>query len=461
MNYSLFKPARVAAAVAASLLVSSCTTEQVINAALSKDPKAMVRNMAKSKVETYKRDPRLLLSDFERLQTELDRLFGNVRQESEKKWGKEESEVLPGAKVYVKYTEQYKNRIIVDYEKSTIRIEHIQDPQAAKRVRDAVMVALLTPQDPKSADVFSDKEVDLSGTPFLQTLVLDQNGRTMQSREDVERYADYLAGRIQQRRIVVKGRPIEVVYVDIDMIGAAEIRLAAANAAKAKKSFPRPPRATGKPLDLTPDQMAADRGDPNNYKSADKLAPRFLPIVNKYAEKTGVDPSLIFGIIYTESRFNPYAVSTAQAYGMMQLVPKSGGIEAYRRAKGEQVAPTKEYLMDPENNIELGATYIQMLLFDHWMKGVGNLPSREYCAISAYNTGPGNLAKAFTGTSSRLGEAQSKANGMQAHELFDFLRANLPYQETRDYLHRVAAARLHYKEMFYSGKTTPVEVASR
>jgi hypothetical protein len=315
MNYSLFKPARVAAAVAASLLVSSCTTEQVINAALSKDPKAMVRNMAKSKVETYKRDPRLLLSDFERLQTELDRLFGNVRQESEKKWGKEESEVLPGAKVYVKYTEQYKNRIIVDYEKSTIRIEHIQDPQAAKRVRDAVVVALLTPQDPKSADVFSDKEVDLSGTPFLQTLVLDQNGRTMQSREDVERYADYLAGRIQQRRIVVKGRPIEVVYVDIDMIGAAEIRLAAANAAKAKKSFPRPPRATGKPLDLTPDQMAADRGDPNNYKSADKLAPRFLPIVNKYAEKTGVDPSLIFGIIYTESRFNPYAVSTAQAYG--------------------------------------------------------------------------------------------------------------------------------------------------
>jgi hypothetical protein len=39
---------------------------------------------------------------------------------------------------------------------------------------------------------------------------------------------------------------------------------------------------------------------------------------------------------------------------------------------------------------------------------------------------------------------------MRPDEVFDYLRANLPYVETRDYLLRVAAARKHYKELFYS-----------
>ena len=39
---------------------------------------------------------------------------------------------------------------------------------------------------------------------------------------------------------------------------------------------------------------------------------------------------------------------------------------------------------------------------------------------------------------------------MRPDELFDYLRNNLPYMETRDYLMRVASARRHYREMFYS-----------
>lgn len=41
---------------------------------------------------------------------------------------------------------------------------------------------------------------------------------------------------------------------------------------------------------------------------------------------------------------------------------------------------------------------------------------------------------------------------MSPDELFDYLRANLPYAETRDYLLRVSAARRHYKQMFYAEK---------
>jgi membrane-bound lytic murein transglycosylase C len=60
---------------------------------------------------------------------------------------------------------------------------------------------------------------------------------------------------------------------------------------------------------------------------------------------------LIYAIIKIESSFNPYAVSSAPAYGMMQLVPSSGGREAYRKAKGEDKMPDKEYLFNADNNI--------------------------------------------------------------------------------------------------------------
>lgn len=437
-------------AVASALSLPACTTKQLTDVALSKDPKAALKNIGHNKIETYKRNPQALIADFERLKVELDRLFGDVKQESEKKWGAEESETLPGPKRYVKYTQQYKNRIIVDYEKGTIRIEHIQDSAAVEKLHGAIVVALLTPENPKSADVFSDKDVILDGKPFLQDLVLNQNKQIMKTREDVERYAGYLvANKLKTRKIRVNGTPVDVVYIEIEMIGAEQDRIAAATPPKKIQKKPSK-KGVPQPIDTQPDKKAHERADPNRYAAADKIAPKFLPMVNRYAKATGIDPALIFGVIYQESRFNPHAVSSAGAYGMMQLVPKSGGIEAFRKAKGESIQPTKEYLMDPENNIELGSTYLSMLLFDFWTKNVGNIPAREYCAISGYNTGPGNVARAFSGSTNKLDVAQKKANSMRPDELFDYLRNNLPYIETRDYLMRVASARRHYREMFYS-----------
>lgn len=448
---------RVAPAVlGASLLLTACSTEQMtqqaLRVAMAKDPKAMLTSMAEGQVDIYRRDPLQLLNDFDRLRQELVKRFAEVQDESEKKWGAEEAQTLPSPKKYVKYTHQYKNRIVVDYEKSSIRIEHIQEPGAANNLRNAVVVALLTPQDPKSADVFSDSEVLLDGPPFLQSLVLDQNKKAMLSRQDVERYADFLvASRLQTRRITVGGAKVDVVYVQIDMIGAVSEPVPVADKKPGKKPGSKSGAKPG-PVNLRPDARAGDRADPNNYATADKIAPKFLTIVNRYADKTGVDPALIFAIIYQESRFNPNAVSSAQAYGMMQLVPKSGGLEAYRKARGESVKPTKEYLMDPESNIELGATYLSMLMFDYWTKNINNMPAREYCVISGYNTGPGNVSRAFTGSTGKLTEAQYKANAMSPEELFDHLRSNLPYAETRDYLLRVTSARRHFQQLFYAAK---------
>ncbi len=126
----------------------SCNTQQVINVALSKDPKAAVRAMAENQAEVYKRDPQALVNDFNRIAAEVGRLFTVLKGESAKRWGKTEAETLPSPKRYVKYSEKYRNRVVVDYESNTVKVEHLDEADVVARLRSAIVVTLLTPEDP-------------------------------------------------------------------------------------------------------------------------------------------------------------------------------------------------------------------------------------------------------------------------------------------------------------------------
>ena len=61
----------------------------------------------------------------------------------------------------------------------------------------------------------------------------------------------------------------------------------------------------------------------------DKRVERYKDEIFKQSERFGIDPAIVFAIIHTESSFNPKARSHIPAYGLMQLVPKSGGRDAY------------------------------------------------------------------------------------------------------------------------------------
>ncbi len=89
-----------------------------------------------------------------------------------------------------------------------------------------------------------------------------------------------------------------------------------------------------------------------------------------------VDPLLVAAIIKCESTFNPMAVSSAGAVGLMQLMPETAEELALEK-KIDYV--NSEELYKPEINIEIGFYYIQKLR----KRYKGNL----VLSLAAYNAG--------------------------------------------------------------------------
>jgi soluble lytic murein transglycosylase-like protein len=171
-------------------------------------------------------------------------------------------------------------------------------------------------------------------------------------------------------------------------------------------------------------------------------ARKFQSYVERHSKKFKISSCLIYAVIEAESNFNVTAASPASAYGLMQLVPESGGRAAYRMVYGSDEIPSREYLEDPDKNIELGAAYLR--LSGDFFAGVKDQLSREYCQIAAYNTGAGNVLKAFGGGYS---QAIEMINSLSAPEVYEQLTTNLPYEETRNYLPKVLAYRREFASL--------------
>jgi hypothetical protein len=96
-------------------------------------------------------------------------------------------------------------------------------------------------------------------------------------------------------------------------------------------------------------------------------------LINTAAEKYGVAPDLVAKVIQAESNFNPNAVSSAGAGGLMQLMPATAG----------DFGLSPEERFDPAKNIDVGTNYLSDLL----NRFGGNIEE----ALAAYNWGMGNV----------------------------------------------------------------------
>jgi soluble lytic murein transglycosylase len=139
------------------------------------------------------------------------------------------------------------------------------------------------------------------------------------------------------------------------------------------------------------------------------LYPRpFLEIVRRQARANRLDPYLVMGLIRQESAFNPGAISSANARGLMQLLPKT----AARQARQKRGVGRRIY--DPAVNIRLGSAYLASLL-----KMFGG---SEEQALAAYNAGD-----------SRVKEWLSQRQFSEPAEFAE----TIPFRETRVYVQTV------------------------
>ncbi len=175
-----------------------------------------------------------------------------------------------------------------------------------------------------------------------------------------------------------------------------------------------------------------------------RRAERYLPIVRKHAKRFSLEVPLVFAVIHTESFFNPQAQSSAPAFGLMQLVPTSGGRAAYEFVyKKDRVLP-RSYFYVPDQNIELGCAYLAFVRQVYFGK-IKNKEKARYCVISAYNTGAGNVSRAFTGRT-KVSEAIPMIERLSPEQLYAYLQKNLPHEETRKYVKLVSERMELYEE---------------
>jgi soluble lytic murein transglycosylase-like protein len=146
--------------------------------------------------------------------------------------------------------------------------------------------------------------------------------------------------------------------------------------------------------------LKKDRELRTKLKYASSVNPaEYEQLITTCSAKYGVNPCLVKAVIHAESGYNPNAVSSKGASGLMQLMPGT--------AKSLKVADR----FNPKDNVEGGVKYLRFLL--DTFRGDVSL------AVAAYNAGMGNVAK---------------YGGIP------------PYNETRTYVSRVLSYMKSYQE---------------
>ena len=142
----------------------------------------------------------------------------------------------------------------------------------------------------------------------------------------------------------------------------------------------------------------------------------------KYSEEYKLDKYLVYALIRTESRIDSYAVSSADAKGLMQLTDETGRDCA---AKVGMSGYTNDKLFDPETNIRLGCYYFSYLL--------GRYNGSIDVAVAAYNAGLGNVEEWLKNP-----EYSDGKGGL----------SSIPFRETKNHVSRVNEAYKMYTEIY-------------
>lgn len=144
-------------------------------------------------------------------------------------------------------------------------------------------------------------------------------------------------------------------------------------------------------------------------------------VIREQAADKHLDPALIAGVIYAETKFDP-RTSSAGALGLMQILPATADYIAHLSGG---VRFTTSDLATPKINVAYGSWYLRYLL-DHY-------EGDEMLAVAAYNGGLANV-------DAWVAKARDEGRALTV--------ADIPFGETRAYVQRVMRAQAEYRAIY-------------
>ncbi|MCK7458782.1 murein transglycosylase domain-containing protein [Idiomarina aminovorans] len=381
----------LAVAIATTLILAGCEitphkVQRVVTSGVlsGNDPAAAIESLAKERLRSYRNNPHQLITDIE----DLRKALRDLRTVAEAIWGEEENTV-PSEKKYVKYSDDFHAKAVIDFEQGLLTVATLHDSddpaQTRQQLQAAIVRTLLTPADLTAVDIFTANEPKGSGKPFLRGQVVDHDKVVVEYEWRANRFAEYLVETKLRKR---RAKENDVYEVQIALV--------------------------------------------DDHKELRKH--QYSDYVIAAAKRYDLEPELIYAIIETESSFNPYAVSHANAYGLMQVVAATAGRDVFERIRKIPGQPTSQQLFNPAQNIDIGSAYLY-ILNTQYLKGVRNANSREYAIVSAYNGGAGNVLKTFSSNRNRAVEIINRRQPGTVYR--DLTSSKHPLPESRRYLEKV------------------------
>jgi soluble lytic murein transglycosylase len=147
----------------------------------------------------------------------------------------------------------------------------------------------------------------------------------------------------------------------------------------------------------------------------------YRELVEKYGAASANPDLFLYAIMRKESAFSPWDVSSADARGLMQMIPPT----SVKVAEEAGIAFQPDELFDPDTNVRLGAAYIGGL---HRKFG-----SQIPLTAGAFNAGPKAMA--------RWCEQHGR------HPLDEFVEL-VAFHQTREYIKRVAGIYARYRHLY-------------